>query len=103
MAIRREGKLSDIYKSGKIEKSVIWKNWKADQDFLDEYARLRKETNVFQFSEVCNEIPNALILFLNVRGIFKNHGNIVKDDIFQCVTLIFSTETYTSRGNDLLH
>ena len=98
VAIRRERKVSDIYKSGEIEKSVI----KAYQDFLDEYERLRKEANVFQFSEVCNEIPNALIIFLNAKGIFKNHGNIAKDDIFQCVTLIFLKETCTSRDNDSL-
>ena len=33
------------------------------------------------------------MLLLNVWSIFKNHRNIVKDDIFQSVTLIFLTET----------
>lgn len=39
---------------------------------------------------------------LNVRGIFKNHQNIVKDDKFGSVPLICLTETKTSRDSDLL-
>ena len=63
---------------------------------------LEKHFFFFQFSKVCHEISNELILLLNVRGIFKSHENIVKDDKFQLALFICLTETHTSRVSDLL-
>ena len=87
-----------FYVSGKVEKSII----RADEDGLDEYERLRKEVNIFRSSDICNEIQNALLLLLNIRGIFTNHENIVKDNKFHSVLLICLTEIHTSSESDLL-
>ena len=42
-----------------------------------------------------------MLLLLNIRGIFKNHENIVNDDRFRAVPLICLTETHTTRESDL--
>ena len=47
MVCSRARKLSDLDKSGEIERSAI----KADQDFLDEYERIRKEAIFFNLEK----------------------------------------------------
>ena len=74
---------------------------KQTKDALDEYEMLTKEANLFKSSDICNEIPNSLLLLLNIRGIFKNHENIVTDDRFRSVPLICLTETHIIRESDL--
>ena len=56
-----------VYLSEKVKKLII----RAEQDDVDEYKRLRKEVNFFKSTDICNEIPNVLLLLLNIRGIFK--------------------------------
>ena len=63
---------------------------------------LEKKPFLLILANFCNEIPNALRHFLNVRGIFKNHENVVKDDKFQSVHLICLTEAHINRDSDLL-
>ena len=92
--------MNDLYVLRKVEKSMI----RADQDALDksEKRRLRKEVNFFKSSDISNEIPNTLLLLLNIAGIFKNHEKIMENDMFQAVLLIFLAETHTSSESDLL-
>ena len=73
--------MSGVYLSEKVKKLII----RAEQDDVDEYKRLRKEVNFFKSTDICNEIPNALLLLLNIRGIIKNHKNIVKDGTYYAV------------------
>ena len=89
--------MSGLFASGKVEKSKI----KGDQDAIDEYERLRKEANFLKSSDICNEISNSLLLLLNIRGIFKNHENIVNDDRFRAVPLICLKETHTTKESGL--
>ena len=90
--------MNGLFVSREVEKSMI----RADQGALDECKRLRKEENIFESSDICNDIPSALLLLLNIRGIFRNNENIVKDDRFHAVPLICLTETNTPSESDLL-
>ena len=40
---------------------------RANQDTLNEYEKRRKEIVVFKSSDIFNEIPNDLLLLLNIK------------------------------------
>ena len=59
--------MNGVSLSEKVKKLTI----RAEKDDVDEYKRLRKEVNFFKSTDICNEIPNVLLLLLNIRSIFK--------------------------------